>query len=716
MTPPGKLAAAEQAALRAHAAFFEAHRVAIIDHARRAASSLPAVDALLAARDDAAEWRLERAAIGAGAWEPYVELLRARGERYAHTGVPYASWVGFAGLVRDRNFEILDQSPPASGAGQIARGTHLLFDLELETLGRAFFDAKEQAARSAEEQLQQSQKLDAIGRLASGVAHDFNNILTIIQTCACMLEENLDASDSRRLDATEIRLAGERAAKLTRRLLTMSRQSVVAPKALNLDELVAGFLPSLRRLLGSGVTLEIQRGGVPAVVADPAQLEQVIMNLVVNARDAIHGRGRVTIETSVEELDGDSGPMHGLAPGGYVVLAVTDTGPGIPLDVQNRIFDPFFTTKEAGKGTGLGLSIARGIVAQARGAIDVYSELGHGTTFRIRLPSADDTVVISVDEVPAVPRSLTGLTVLFVDDQQELRELVGRVLHAAGCTVLEAATAAAARELCVTYDGEIDVVVVDVALSDGRGDLLAPLLRELRPQLQVILMSGFPTATLGSTGEAPARVLPKPFTPGQLRDAIAAVTSDVAPRPSALSLHPHVLVVDDDAALRKMLTRLLKRAAFEVVDVDSGRAALEALAGRRFDVVLSDIHMPDGDGLELLRSVRRVDLDIPVILMSGKPDVKTAATALEFGAFRYLTKPLETEAVERLVRHAARAHALARIRREAVRLGGGGAAGAADLAGLEVRFEQAIEQLWMAFQPIVDARTGALFGVEALMR
>jgi EAL domain-containing protein (putative c-di-GMP-specific phosphodiesterase class I) len=210
------------------------------------------------------------------------------------------------------------------------------------------------------------------------------------------------------------------------------------------------------------------------------------------------------------------------------------------------------------------------------------------------------------------------------------------------------------------------------------------------------------------------RASPSPATqPATTTAAVSVHEVAIAPRkpePGA------VLVVDDDPTLRRMLTRLLKRAAFDVIDVDSGRAALAVLGSRQFDVIVSDIHMPDGDGLDLLRSVRRIDLDIPVILMSGKPDIESAATALELGAFRYLIKPLESEAVERVVRNAARAHALARIRREAMALTGRGEAGAADRAGLEVRFDQAIEHLWMAFQPIVEARTGALFGVEALMR
>ncbi|HEX7702767.1 MAG TPA: response regulator, partial [Kofleriaceae bacterium] len=572
------------------------------------------------------------------------------------------------------------------------------------------------ALQHSEQQLQHSQKMDALGRLAGGVAHDFNNILTVVQSYACMLEESLDGTDVRRQDAAEIKRAAERATKLTRQLLTLSCQGAASPKQTSLDDLIAAFTPSLRRLLGASIALNVLRGNVPSVIIDPSQFEQVLMNLAVNARDAMRGTGRVTIETSTSDLDVDAAALHGLVPGRYVVLAVTDTGPGIEPAIQRRIFDPFFTTKEVGKGTGLGLSIAHGIVAQAEGTIDVYSELGHGTTFRIRLPTATDTVVVQVEEAPPPPRKLRPVTVLFVETQAELRAVAARVLGDAGCTVLEAANGEEARRICVSHDGAIDVVMIDIALSDERGDLLVRTLHELRPQLQVILMSGFPSSSLGASGDRPSELLAKPFSPNQLRNAVAAATFDgVVTRHSEPSLQPRVLIADDDPTLRKMLTRLLKRASFEVVDVDSGRAALAELSAKRFDVVLSDIHMPDGDGLELLRSVRRVDLDIPVILMSGKPDVTTASAALEFGAFRYLTKPLSTETIEKIVRQAARAHALARIRREATTVTGS-SAGVGDRAGLEVRFDQGLDRLWMAFQPIVEARTGALYGVEALMR
>ena len=569
--------------------------------------------------------------------------------------------------------------------------------------------------RKTEAQLHHAQKMESLGRLAGGIAHDFNNILTVVGSYACMLEESLDRSDARHTDASEIRLASERAAQLTRRLLALGRNSVASPKPLNLDTLIEDFRPMLVRLVGERVGIEVSSGRVPPVFADAGQMEQVLMNLAINARDAIRGTGRLTIDTDAVELDADGAAELGLQPGPHVVLVVTDTGAGIDADVQAKIFDPFFTTKDATQGTGLGLSIVHGIVRGAQGAVSVFSKPGHGATFRIYLPATEARPMDLLEPVPAPPPArLPPLTVLVVDDHRELRTATSRILTDAGCTVLEAGTSAAARQLCVSHDGTIHVAVIDVLLGDGRGDLLADELRALRSDLQVLLTSGYPATTLDTpTGTT---LLAKPFRPAQLREAVANLTGAIAPaRRSDPAMQPRVLVVDDDADVRKMLVRVLRRAGFEVVDIDSGRRALSELEKQRFDVVVSDVHMPDGDGLDVVRGVRRYDLDLPVILVSGKPDVHSAATALEFGAFRYLTKPIDIEPFERVVRQAARARALARIRRQASTINGG-SVGASDRAGLEVRFEHALENLWMAFQPIYNARTNELYGVEALMR
>lgn len=577
------------------------------------------------------------------------------------------------------------------------------------------------ALRKTQDQLRHAQKMEAIGRLAGGVAHDFNNILTVVQSYACLLEENIAPSDARHEDAAEIRRACGRAQEITRQLLAMSRNSVVTPQAIDLDELVAGFVPMLRRLLGGTIALVTHRGGVPKVLADAGQMEQVLMNLAANARDAMPSGGRLTIETRTAELDVDTARDRHLAPGRYVELAVTDTGTGIDAETQGRIFDPFFTTKEPAKGTGLGLAIVYGIVTQAGGSISVYSEKGHGTTFRVYLPVTETEPAPVVRDIVAAPRTLPPMRVLIVDDQVAVRAVSVRILREAGCQVIEAATAEEARRICVSDDEKIDLVLLDVVLPDERGDLLAQHLRHLRPELKLLQMSGYPAHALTASEPRAEHVLSKPFSPSELRGAIARVcglsggtarTADAGAEPR----HPRrALVADDDESFLRTVQRILRKADFAVTAVDSGFKAISALEETPFDVVLSDVQMPDGGGLDLLRAIRRIDLDVPVILMTGEPSLTAAAQAVEYGAFRYLTKPIDHASFTKLVEHAARTHALARLRREAL-VSSGMHAGVADRAGLEVRFEEALDRLWMAYQPMVHARTGMLFGVEALLR
>jgi two-component system cell cycle sensor histidine kinase/response regulator CckA len=576
------------------------------------------------------------------------------------------------------------------------------------------------ALHKTQEQLRHAQKMDAIGQLAGGVAHDFNNVLTVISTCSELLEETLEVGDARREDASEIRRAAERATVITRQLLTLSRHSIVAPRSLKLNEVIENFAPMLRRFVGQRVKLVTQITDVPTVLADQGQLEQVLMNLAVNARDAMPSGGRLTIETNVQEIDDDAAAKRQIRPGTYVVVSLTDTGVGMSFETQQRMFDPFFTTKEVGKGTGLGLAIVHGIVSQAGGEISAYSELGRGTTLRIHLPVTAETILAKPATPTVSPRTLPAMTVLVVDDQREVRAVAGRVLQEAGCKILESSTADEARRICVSHDGAIDVVVLDMVLADARGDLLAHQLRALRPALKVVMMSGYPAGALSAGGGTPPDLLAKPFTPSELRAAVARAAGLAADRETRTgtappAAHSRVLVADDDDDLRRVIARALRRAELEVVEVDTGSKAIAEVKKRPFDVILSDVHMPDGGGLDLMRAVRRVDLDVPVLLMSGAPDVQSAAAAVEYGAFRYLTKPLDIDALGKLVQHASRAHALARLRREASSINGTNT-GAADRVGLEVRFDQAVDRLWLAFQPIVNATSGALFGVEALMR
>ncbi len=729
MTARRPYSAADREALRACWAFFMPRRDVIDDRAReriRALEQRPVTDFVREPRDHPRVLQVEAlvtAALDRGDWEPMLDELRALGARYATAGVSYAAWyelvTTYRDVIRDELRDPLTGATTARlpAAVLVDRGIGLLVDLCVETIAAAFLAQTEQRLRETERQLLQAQKLDAIGRLAGGVAHDFNNVLTVVESYAWMLEESFDAGDLRRGDAAEIRRAAERASGITRQLLALSRHSMASPRVIQLDDCVESCLPMLRKLVGERIAIVVHRGDAPTVTADPVQIEQVLMNLSINARDAMSGTGRLTVETSAVELDAEEAIRAGVVVGHFSVLAVTDTGSGMDADTQRRIFDPFFTTKEVGKGTGLGLAIVQGVVKQAGGAVTVYSVSGRGTTFRILLPVTGAAVTAPTGPLPKVPAELPPITVLVVDDQDDVRRVAAKILQQSGCTVLLAASGVEARKLCVSHDGPIHVALLDVVLTDTRGDLIAVELRELRPSLEIVLMSGYPAGALGPAGTVPPGLLAKPFTPVQLRAAVARVAAEAAgpKRRAEPSMLKRILVADDDPSLRKTLTRYLKKHEYDVIEVESGKQAIAALESTRFDVVVSDVHMPDGDGLDILRAVRRVDLDVPVILISGAPDVETASKALEYGAFRYLTKPLELEAVGKLLRLGVRAHALARLRREAMSVGGS-VPGAADRAGVEVRFERALDGLFMMYQPIVHATGGELFGVEALMR
>jgi signal transduction histidine kinase/EAL domain-containing protein (putative c-di-GMP-specific phosphodiesterase class I)/DNA-binding response OmpR family regulator len=746
----------DEVAIREYWRFFELRGAAITSAAARAEAARPewrsVVDALILARLDELESgdrAQQRDAIRGGRWEPYVASLRELGGLYARAGVAFGTWFARTTAFRDAFVTQLDElidhdaTPEVLRFAALARrGLCCVHDLIVTTVGAAYAAGRETVGLGAEECyhamfensplpmwtfVRRAQKMEALGQLAGGVARDFNNVLTVVQSYACILEDSLGTGDPRHEDAAEIRRAAERASAITRQLLAVSEHSIVAPRAVSLDEIVTQFAPMLRCLVGPQIAIVTQLGDIPPVIADPGQIEQILMNLAVNARDAMTEGGRITIETRALELDDEGASFRELPPGRYVSLAVSDTGRGMDRETQARVFEPFFTTKQdttrqGGTGTGLGLSIVHGIVTQAGGSISAYSEPGRGTTFRVHLPVASDVVLAAPPVPSAAPRVLRPATVLLVDGQNDVRTVAARVLRDAGCRVLEAASADAARRACVSHEGAIDVAVVDVVLPDGRGDALVHQLSDLRPSLGVLMMSGYPAGASSALVARPTDILAKPFTPGELRTAVARalgpVVASAAPasaRTERGDRRDRVLLVDDDWQLRTVIARTLRKAEFEVVDVDNEARAIAELESRSFDVILSDVYMPDGTGLDLLRAVRRVDLDIPVVLMSGTPDVDSATAAVEYGAFRYLTKPLDRDVAGKVLRHAARTHALARLRRETLAVTGTHA-GAVDRAGLEVRFAQAIEHVWMAFQPIVDAKTGALFGVEALLR
>jgi signal transduction histidine kinase/CheY-like chemotaxis protein len=369
--------------------------------------------------------------------------------------------------------------------------------------------------KSLEKQLRQAQKMEAIGQLAGGIAHDFNNLLGIIIGYSQLFEEQLDEKHPLKPKVAQIQKAGERAAALTRQLLAFSRQQVLEPKVLDLNAVVADMSKMLHRLIGEDIDLvTVPAPDLGHVKADQGQMEQVIMNLAVNARDAMPQGGKLTITTANADLDDVYVRQHlAGAPGPYVVLQVSDTGCGMDRDTQARIFEPFFTTKESGKGTGLGLSTVYGVVKQSEGYIWVYSEPGQGTTFKIYLPRVDQPET-PAEPVSGVRKDARGTeTILVVEDAQALRELTRELLESAGYTVLEASDGAEALRIAKEHHGPIHLLLTDVVMPGMDGRALAESMVVSHPDLKVLYVSGYTDDAILRHGifDSKITLLQKPF-------------------------------------------------------------------------------------------------------------------------------------------------------------------------------------------------------------
>jgi two-component system, cell cycle sensor histidine kinase and response regulator CckA len=369
-----------------------------------------------------------------------------------------------------------------------------------------------------EEQLRQAQKMDAVGRLAGGVAHDFNNLLSVILSYACMAIEDLKAGDPLRADLQEIEAAAQRAAELTRQLLAFSRQQVLEQRVVDLDEVVSGMTSMLGRLLGEDVVLTVTADHeLGRVIADRGQIEQVVMNLAVNARDALPDGGKLTVALRNVDLDASYAQAHpGVAPGAYVMLAVTDTGVGMDAATAARIFEPFYTTKETGKGTGLGLATVFGIVQQSQGHVVVHSEPGQGATFEVYLPRTDLEADRAEPRRAAAP--LRGSeTILLVEDEEKVRIVACAILRRNGYHVLDASNAGEAFLVSKDFDGAIQLLLTDVVMPRMNGQKLAELLAPARPDMQLLFASGYTDDAVVRNGvEAGVAFVQKPFTPDVL--------------------------------------------------------------------------------------------------------------------------------------------------------------------------------------------------------
>jgi PAS domain S-box-containing protein len=382
-----------------------------------------------------------------------------------------------------------------------------------------------------EEQLRQAQKIEAVGRLAGGVAHDFNNLLTIVTGYSDLVLERLGATDAMRAYVEEIKKAGERAASLTRQLLAFGRRQTLAPRALDLNAVVANIDKMLRRLIGENIELTtVLAPELGRVKADPGQIEQVILNLAVNARDAMPQGGQLTLETANVELnEGDTRTRVSVLPGRYVMLAVSDSGMGMDAETQAHIFEPFFTTKEEGKGTGLGLATVYGIVKQSGGHIGLYSEPNHGTTFKIYLPRLEEAAQPVEAISPGAPLAGGSETILLVEDEEGVRDLARRILELKGYKVITASNPTEAAQVCERYEGPIHLLLTDVVMPTMSGPQLAEHVAFLRPGLKVLYISGYTDNAIVPHGilEEGVQFLQKPFT----RDSLTRKVREVLDAP-----------------------------------------------------------------------------------------------------------------------------------------------------------------------------------------
>jgi nitrogen-specific signal transduction histidine kinase/CheY-like chemotaxis protein len=381
--------------------------------------------------------------------------------------------------------------------------------------------------RRLEAELFQSRKMESVGRLAGGIAHDFNNLLTVVMGAAdlCRLEAGDDFPQKPYLD--EVLASAQRGSTMVRQLLAFSRRQVLVPRVVDLNALIEDASKLLRRMLGEDVDLRLTYAPAAAcVMADPGQIEQVLMNLAVNARDAMPRGGRLTMRTRV-------GPTR---KGDHrVVIEVSDTGEGIPAEIMDKIFEPFFTTKELGRGTGLGLATAMGIVQQSGGAIDVRSTAGEGTVFTIDLPAVDAQPEEAGGRAAEPARKSTGETILLVEDEEPVRMVVTRSLERHGYRVLQATSGTEAAQILRDLGQRIDLLLSDVVLPGMTGPELAELGQQVRPAMRVLLASGYSEEAISRRGQIAAiRMLQKPFEPAQLLAAVRSVL-DEEPRASSSS-------------------------------------------------------------------------------------------------------------------------------------------------------------------------------------
>ena len=446
-------------------------------------------------------------------------FLREHGPEIMERGAAGGSWTGEF-LVQGKSGKafpaLLTTSPVLDELGRVLGFVTVSIDLT--------------ERRNLEEQFRQSQKMDAVGRLAGGIAHDFNNLLTVIRLNTEIIMEGFDPTDPRSEDVKQIRSAAERASGLTRQLLAFSRKQILQPRVLDMNSVVGNVEPMLRRLIGEDISIASTCSARGYVVADPGQLDQILVNLVVNARDAMPQGGRITIETRNVELDETYTSEHApVVAGRYVMLAVGDNGVGMNRDTREHAFDPFFTTKEAGKGTGLGLATVYGIVKQSGGYVWIYSEPALGTTLKLYFPEVSASAAFSTSEPRVASTETSGSeTILLVEDEEAVRGLTSRILQKQGYRVIAAQHGREAMEIASKEEGRIDLVLTDVVMPGMNGRGLVERLTGIRPRIKSLYMSGYTDDDIIRRGfiEPSRSFLQKPFTSDNLLRTVRKVLDE----------------------------------------------------------------------------------------------------------------------------------------------------------------------------------------------
>jgi len=491
----------------------------------------------------------------------------------------------------------------------------------------------------AETRLMLAQKMESVGRLAGGVAHDFNNLLTVINGYSHLLLRSMKGGDPLKESLEEIYKAGKRAAGLTQQLLAFSRKQVLKPQVLDLNHAISEMRPMLARLVGEDVDLFVELHPKAATVrADPHQLEQVVMNLAVNSRDAMPNGGELSIATAVVRWDENQArTVPGGRAGAFVVLTASDTGAGMSEETRQHIFEPFFTTKEFGAGTGLGLPMIQGIVEQSGGFIEVVSEPGCGTVFRIYLPKVEDAAADS-SKPEDVPAEGGRETVLVVEDQADVRKYAAAALGAYGYQVIQAENAGEALLLCEREGERIHLVLTDVVMPNLSGRELANRLAKRCPGIKVLFMSGYTDDAIVHHGvlEQGTEFIQKPFSPSQLalkvREMLAAAHHKA-----------RILIADDEAGVRSFLRAALEDGGYEAIEAADGEQALKEVRAGQVDLVLMDLVMPQQEGIETIRILRHEMPGIGIIAISGAFGGQYLDIARLLGAQAVLTKPVSAD-------------------------------------------------------------------------